>query len=1298
MNVQKNPVRLLALILFCVLAFLGNWLKFEIFFGIDFLSGSLFVMLAIMVLGSSYGAIAGFVAGTCTYLLWNHPWAIPIMTCEALFVACLYSKRKGNPVIYDIAYWVCIGMPMVYFIYHCLMGIEIQGTLLIMFKQTVNGIFNTLLAVLVYMVFRLRKRSGGEGTEYFQLIFVVMVSLVLLPAMLFLITGARSYQEREMEVLESKISYLSEIARNSLAKWIEEHQKAVETLATLVGDPDSSSFAVMQHYVETIKAATPAYRKLGVLNRESITVAYSPLEEDGKSTLSIDFSDRPFIPVMKESKKPLIPDVVIGKHGKPSPVVLLLAPIIIAGEYRGYCNGVVEPSRISGVLSSVAAGSYMNITVVDGNEMVIASTIPGLKIMDRFLRPYLENGRTGPSGILHWISDPKPNTSILQRWKGSLLVKSILLSPDCNWRIIVEAPYLPLIEHLSRYSILRLAFLIVLILFTVTLSYLFSRGLVSTIIELQDVTRFFPNRLEDVAGIQWPKSKITELAVLSGNFRDMASALVVDITERERIERHLRKSEEQFRTLVEGAPDAIFIVIKGRLAYVNEAAVILYGAKSEQDLLGQPVVDRLHPDSLRAGIERLRVLNEERKPVPMLEQKHLKLDGTVIDLEVSSVPFIYREERGALVFARNITERIKMEEALRLTYFSIENASESVFWIDPDARFIFVNEAATRQLGYTKEDLLSMTLYDIDPIFRPDQWRHCREVLKKDHSLTLESLHRCRNGHTIPVEITANYVEYKGKEYVFSFSRDISDRKRAEEKWLQLHQQNRLILDAAGEGIVGLDPAGDVVFANPAATAIIGFPIEELVGANFHHLVRRAIHDQDHHEEDCIACKTLHEGIAHHMSDDAFWRKDGRIVPVSFATTPIIENGEMRGAVITFRDIAKRKRAEEAKAELEAQLAQAQKMEAIGTLAGGIAHDFNNILYAIIGYADMSLASISESDPLKHPLEQILHAGSRATDLVKRILAFSRMKTGENRQPHKIGPLVKEVLQFLRAIIPSTIEIRQNIVDDEAVVLADSTQIHQMITNLCTNAAHAMEESGGVVEVELVDVEIDSSSVYASLNLDPGSYLRLSIRDNGHGMDSGTQQRIFDPYFTTKEQGKGTGLGLSVVHGIVEGHGGAITVHSEPGKGTGFDIYLPKIQGEPVSAEPDVSPLPRGTERILLVDDEESLVDVGRAILESLGYEVAAAANGAEALEIFRKNPDHFDLVITDYTMPKMTGADLATEVMHMRPGIRVILCTGYTERITRKQATELGIRELLMKPLDMRRMAHAVRKVLDGE
>ncbi|MCD4715281.1 MAG: response regulator, partial [Desulfobacterales bacterium] len=410
--------------------------------------------------------------------------------------------------------------------------------------------------------------------------------------------------------------------------------------------------------------------------------------------------------------------------------------------------------------------------------------------------------------------------------------------------------------------------------------------------------------------------------------------------------------------------------------------------------------------------------------------------------------------------------------------------------------------------------------------------------------------------------------------------------------------------------------------------------------------------------------------------------------------------------------------------QLEVQLQQSQKMEAIGTLAGGITHDFNNILGAILGYTDLAILEAEDDSKIRQHLNKIQEAGHRARDLVNQILAFSR-QTKQERLPVEVNSIVNEALKMLRASLPSTIEIRQDTQADKGTVEADPTQIHQVLMNLCTNAAHAMQENGGILEIGIQNVYFGFSSAdyekdttlegHASdsmgqanqilesqieyLDILPGPYLKLTVRDTGIGMTPDVLGRIFDPYFTTREKAQGTGLGLSVVHGIIKSHGGSITVESEPGQGTTFHVYLPRMEypkekADRMAASP-YKGIPTGHERILFVDDEEALVDIGRQMLEHLGYELITRTSSIEALELFKAEPDAFDLVITDMTMPNMTGDKLARAMIKIRPNIPIILCTGFSERVTAKSAGEIGIKKLAMKPLVMRDLAEAIREVL---
>jgi PAS domain S-box-containing protein len=393
-------------------------------------------------------------------------------------------------------------------------------------------------------------------------------------------------------------------------------------------------------------------------------------------------------------------------------------------------------------------------------------------------------------------------------------------------------------------------------------------------------------------------------------------------------------------------------------------------------------------------------------------------------------------------------------------------------------------------------------------------------------------------------------------------------------------------------------------------------------------------------------------------------------------------------------DITEIKSLEKERRHTEAQLRQAQKMEAIGTLAGGIAHDFNNILSAILGYSELALDDALHDRASASYIREIIRAGSRARDLVYQILTFSR-QTETEAKPIQVQPIVKEALKLLLASLPSTIEIQTDI-QTKAIVEADPIQIHQVIMNLCANAGHAMRSQGGTLKVVLTKDTLTNDFTDQYPAMSPGDYLKIAVSDTGPGISPDIREKIFDPYFTTKEKGEGTGMGLAVVQGIVQSCHGAITVGSSPGEGACFNVYLPVIQmTEPVQTETNVV-IPGGHEHILFVDDEPPLADLSKQILERMGYRVTIRTSSIEALELFKSHPESFDLVITDMTMPHITGDILTIKLLAMRPDLPVIICTGYSEKITQEMIDRLGIRALILKPIIRDELLLTVRQILD--
>lgn len=402
-------------------------------------------------------------------------------------------------------------------------------------------------------------------------------------------------------------------------------------------------------------------------------------------------------------------------------------------------------------------------------------------------------------------------------------------------------------------------------------------------------------------------------------------------------------------------------------------------------------------------------------------------------------------------------------------------------------------------------------------------------------------------------------------------------------------------------------------------------------------------------------------------------------------------------------EIAERRQAQATNRKLTQQLQQAQKMEALGTLAGGVAHDFNNLLTAIIGYTELAqLQGTNHCEktgcPVTTDLGKVLEASNRAKELVQQILTFSRKQDYE-KKPLSVRSVVTEALRLLRSTLPNSIKIHETLTQENDVILANATQLHQILINLGTNAHHAMEKTGGTLAIEVERTELlPSDEKVEHLQLTPGFYLRLRVCDNGCGMERSVVDKIFDPYFTTKTKGRGTGMGLAVVHGIVKHHHGHINVYSEPGKGTTFVIYFPELNEKaPTNKQRHGGETHRGTERILLVDDEPSIANMQLRLLESLGYKVTAVTDAPTALELFLSTPDSYDIVMTDMTMPKLNGAELAQHILKLRPEFPIILCTGFSELINEEKADAIGIKAFAMKPLVRKTVANILRKVLDA-
>ena len=812
-------------------------------------------------------------------------------------------------------------------------------------------------------------------------------------------------------------------------------------------------------------------------------------------------------------------------------------------------------------------------------------------------------------------------------------------------------------------------------------------------------------------------------------------AVVLDITERKQAEVALQLSEAKYRQLVDQLPLGIYQSTKeGKFITVNSAMVEMLGYESAEELLRTNIVKDLY-FTLKERHKVLRRYREDRSAIVSYRLK--KKDGAELWVEDQGVlAFDYRHGedffQGVLL---NITER-KEAEDIKSVLFQISEATsvssnlEQLLEIIRQKVGSLIDTTNFYVALYDAENDRYSFPYCVDEHdelreFEPQQLRKSltdyvrrtgipllaneevdRQLLQKGEVEMVGT--PCAQWLGVPLKsarsvigvvVLQSYTNpalYSEKDLgLMTFvSEQIAlaiERKLAETSLQESEQKYRTLVESTTDAIVTVNSAGNVTTWNQGALAMFGYKREEILGKPATLLVSEALIDEQRE----VIRKVTEVGLLQ-AYETVRKAKDGIEIPVEMTLSEMKdESGAFIGVSAIVRGIRERMQAEEKRKQLEEQLHQAQKMETLGTLAGGIAHDFNNILQAIRGYADMSMDEVPPKSQAYADLQEVMKATNRGKKIVQKILAFSRREAHEPR-PLRIHPILREALNLLRATLPTTIDLRQELKRECGTVLGDSGQIHQVVMNLCTNSFQAMRKNGGLLMVSLEKVVSDDEFLQSHPKLNEQEYVQLTVSDSGEGMDQTTMARIFEPFFTTKNVGEGTGLGLSVVHGIVTSHKGDVTVESEPGQGATFRVYLPVIESAAEKARKSAGRIAGGHERILLVDDDRVVISVIKRLLDRSGYDVTTRSGGVESLETFRGHPDDFDLVITDQTMPKMTGMKLAGELLNIRPDLPIILISGFGDEVTEKSARARGIKEFILKPVSREDLSKAVRRVID--
>ncbi len=784
--------------------------------------------------------------------------------------------------------------------------------------------------------------------------------------------------------------------------------------------------------------------------------------------------------------------------------------------------------------------------------------------------------------------------------------------------------------------------------------------------------------------IRWIFERAYPIRDEKGNL-DLMCGICTDITDRKNAEKEYAK----FKTISDKSNSGNAIAdLNGNILYLNESFAGMHGY-SIPECLGRHL-SMFHTEEQMPAIKESMATLVNRGSFETLELWHKHKDETVFPTLMNGA--LISDESGNPSFLSttviDITEQKKVEQSLH----DSEELFRNLFQLAPDSmaisrtedgKYVNVNRKFTELTGFTSEEILGRTSLDLGLWINPEDFRYLYDQIERIGNLdNFEALFRLKDGRIKTGLLSATVLELNKIPHLLGVVRDIDDIKKSQAERARL----ATAVDQAAERVVVTDPDGRIVYVNPAFEKSTGYSRNEVIG-QYPSLISSGQHD-----------KSFFENMWRTISSGNVWRsriinkrKDGHLLLEQSNITPVKDS---TGAIINYVQIASDITAEE---NLRDQLSHSQKMEAIGTLASGIAHDFNNVIQAIMGYTELVMDDMPVESRAYSNLEKVIGAAQRSGEMVRQILTFSRRSKSE-ASVIDIAPLVKEGLKFLRAAIPANIELKDNIRTNIGKILGDPTQIHQVLMNLCVNAAQAMELKKGVVLIELEQIDLDDDFTSCHPPLVPGKHLRLTVSDTGCGIPADILDKIFDPYFTTKDLHGGTGLGLSVVHGIVSSCNGAITVDSESGKGSTFSVYFPIVEDQvTVQASSRISGnRPFGSEHVIVVDDEDVLVELVGSQLRRLGYQVSTTTDPREALRLLMLYPNKFDVVVTDLMMPQMSGVELAEKIAPAWPNLPVILCTGWNESSTNEQTMNTGIRAVISKPARKDEIAYTIRKVID--
>ena len=1271
----------------------GNYFKLPIFLNIDFLFGSIFALLALQLFGPGRGSAAAAIIAGSTYFMWNHPYAIIIMTAEVAVVGWLTGRRKVGMVLADTLYWLIIGMPLVYLFYHVVMQVPSPNYSVAMIKQAVNGIANALVARLIFTGYALRSRS--TLISYREIVYNLLVFLVLCTALIMMgISSRTDFAEIDRSIRTSLLQDSKQM-KQSLTTWVLNRKTAILNLVEMAA---SRSPEQMQPFLELIKKSDPNFLRIGLHDSAATTTAYFPLvDELGQKSIGKNFADRPFIPQLKQTLKPLLSEVVMGKIGAPQPRVMMLAPVVIRGAYGGYISGIVDLEQIREGLDQNTKESKAFYTLLDKSGAVIMTNRTGQKIMTPLKRGAGTLERL-EAGISQWVPVVPPNTPISERWKKSLYIAEVAIGDLAEWKLLLEQPVAPYQKILYENYTGKLSLLFLLLLAALALAEVLSRRAMLTLDQLCRVTRDLSTRpATDNNVISWPVSGIVEADHLITNFREMADSLQLRFDEIRRSKNSLeQRVEERTRRLaallrehdiiLQNAPMVISKVIGRTQIWANGKTEELF-LYSKEEMEGQTTRKFYPSDEAyeKLGKEAFPVLAEGM--VFETVQELIRKDGAHIWVRYIGQAIEPLEiSKGVLWLLEDVTERKQAEQAL----LESEERFKSMFkrhsavmlLIEPESGVIVnANRAAENFYGYSRDELLTMNICDINSL-SPERIALERLEAQQNERDYFIFPHRIYSGEIRTVEVHSTPINFFDKTLLFSIIHDITDRIAAEKKIIQSSNEWRYTFDTVPDLIAILDTNHRITRVNLAMATALKVDENDAIGLTCYHHV----HGTDNPPATCPHSLLLADGREHRA--EIYEERLGGWVQVT-ATPRHDDEGRLIGSVHVVHDISAHKRYEQ-----ELQIAKEAADGANRTKSAFLAnmsHEIRTPMNAIVGLGRLALLT-DLTEKQRDYLEKIDSSSGALLHLIDDLLDLSKVEAGK---------LTLETIPFSLATCLTTV---QSIIQVKAVerglgfcisvapevptqLIGDPFRLEQILINLLGNAVKFTDH--GEVSLEVTTAPAGSD--------DPAP-VTCAVRDTGIGMTAAQMMNLYQPftqadYSTTRRYG-GTGLGLSISRRLVELMGGEIRVESELGSGSVFTFTVPLARGnQPAeSAKPPAPALvPAGLRgrRVLVVEDNTINQQVARELLQRVGMVVTVAGDGREAASSVTDTANRFDIVLMDLQMPVMDGYEATRLIREQWPPDRlpIIAMTAYASREELNRCLKSGMNAHLAKPVQPERL-----------